>query len=75
MNVVKVFGFVDVSLGLKGHVPRSRFYVLDWLVCDVLLDVLLGDYTLENLDVFNKHVESFIDLEEANEVDDFYMIE
>ncbi|GAW12945.1 hypothetical protein ANO14919_023180 [Xylariales sp. No.14919] len=71
-TIAKVFGHVDVDLFLRGTINKGkRFYVLDGLISDVVL----GDTTVDELDVFNAHIDSFVDLGEVEEVEDFFMIE
>ncbi|KAH9908476.1 hypothetical protein F4778DRAFT_776773 [Xylariomycetidae sp. FL2044] len=70
-SLVKITGYVDANLRVAGKAKEKRFYVLKGLVTDVIL----GDDTLDELDVFNKHAESFVDLDDADAVEDFYMIE
>ncbi|KAI1160101.1 hypothetical protein F5B18DRAFT_540887 [Nemania serpens] len=71
-TIAKVLGYVDADLRVGGIATgERRFYVLDGLVADIIL----GDATLDELDVFNVHVRSFVDLEEVDGIEDFYMIE
>ncbi|KAI0508639.1 hypothetical protein F5B22DRAFT_386203 [Xylaria bambusicola] len=71
-TTAKVFGYVDADLRVQGHATgERRFYVLDGLVSDVIL----GDPTLDELDVFNAYVDSFVDLKDVSTAEDFYMIE
>ncbi|KAI1170637.1 hypothetical protein F4777DRAFT_105571 [Nemania sp. FL0916] len=71
-TIAKVSGHVDVDLFLRGTNNESkRFYVLDGLVSDVVL----GDTTLDELDVFNEHIDLFVDLDELEEGEDFFIIE
>lgn len=67
----KVTGYVDTWLNLGEDVSKRRFYVLEGLVSDVVL----GDGTLEDLDVFNKYVDLFVDSDDQVKVDAFHMIE
>ncbi|KAJ9608351.1 hypothetical protein H2200_007339 [Cladophialophora chaetospira] len=56
-TVRKVAGCVEVPLTVANTTISNTFYVLDGLVCDVLL----GDGTLEMLDVFNRYEDHFVD--------------
>ncbi|KAF3010329.1 hypothetical protein E8E14_007671 [Neopestalotiopsis sp. 37M] len=49
-------GYVEAGLSVNGSETPHRFYVLKGLVCDVLL----GDGTLEALDVFQKCPDAFV---------------
>jgi hypothetical protein len=59
-TLVKVSGYVKLRLSIdKSSKPKRKiFYVLDGLICDVLL----GDATLEEFDVFNQYESSFVDV-------------
>ncbi|ETS74076.1 hypothetical protein PFICI_13942 [Pestalotiopsis fici W106-1] len=70
-TVKKLLGYSDNRLNLGEDLREKRFFVLDGLVADVVL----GDDTLEDLDVFNKHVDSFVDQDDFIEADNFHMIE
>ena len=57
-TIVKVSGYVKVRLSIGGYSNRKIFFVLDGLICSALL----GDATLEELDVFNKYESAFVDI-------------
>jgi hypothetical protein len=54
---VQLAGYVEACLSVEGNEMMKRFYVLQGLVCDIIL----GDPTLESLDVFKNFKDSFID--------------
>jgi hypothetical protein len=51
-------GYVDVRLSVGNEVVSKHFYILE----DLTYDVLLGDHTLDQLDLWNKHANSFVDI-------------
>jgi hypothetical protein len=55
-TVKEITGYVNVSLRIAGVVHLQTLYVLDGLMCDVLL----GDETLDKLDVFNRYANYFV---------------
>ncbi|KEF51942.1 uncharacterized protein A1O9_11932 [Exophiala aquamarina CBS 119918] len=57
-------GYVHVPFTIGGYSSYNTFYVLDGLVCDVIL----GDETLDELDAFNQYAAYFVELE-ANMVE------
>jgi hypothetical protein len=71
-TIVKVSGYVKLRLSIdKSSKPKRKiFYVLDGLVCDVLL----GDATLEEFDVFNQYESSFVDVVHDPEAQDCHNI-
>ena len=56
-TVKKVSGYVEVPLSIGTSTYSITLYVLEGLVCDVLL----GDSTLEEIDAFNRHEDCFLD--------------
>lgn len=70
-ELVKLSGYVETTLGIRGGCIRRRLYVLDGLVCDVVL----GDPTIEALDIFNKFQSSLVDTTVAEDMDPFHMIQ
>lgn len=70
-DIVKVAGYVDADLSLPGKSIRRRFYVLDGLASEVIL----GDETLEEMQVFCEHAGLFEDVSEDGIVDNFFMIQ
>ncbi|KAG6365557.1 hypothetical protein INS49_007168 [Diaporthe citri] len=70
-ELVKLSGYVETTLGIRGGCIRKRFYVLDGLVCDAVL----GDPTIEALDIFNKFQSSLVDTTAAEDMDPFHMIQ
>lgn len=54
---VQLAGYVEASLSVKGNEMMRWFYVLQGLVCDIIL----GDSTLESLDVFKNFKDAFVD--------------
>lgn len=71
-ELVKLTGYVETTFEYAGECRISkRFYVLDGLACDVVL----GDPTLEALDIFNTAASSIIDRSESEELGDFRMIQ
>lgn len=64
-ELVKLAGYVDTTLGIRGvRIPR-RLCVLDGLACDVVL----GDPTIEELDIFNEFQSSLVDTTAAEGID------
>lgn len=70
-ELVKLAGYVETTLGIQGGCITRRLYVLDGLVCDVVL----GDPTIETLDIFNKFQSSLVDTTAAEDMDLFHMIQ
>ncbi|KAK6079241.1 hypothetical protein SCUP234_05794 [Seiridium cupressi] len=70
-DIVKLTGYVETSLSIGGKSALRRFYVLD----DLVNDVVLGDGTLNESQVFTMHKESFVDVLDHEEDRDFCMIE
>ncbi|KAI7786549.1 hypothetical protein LA080_003278 [Diaporthe eres] len=70
-ELVKLAGYVETTLGIRGGCITRRLYVLDGLVCDVVL----GDPTIETLDIFNKFQSSLVDTTAAEDMDPFHMIQ
>lgn len=58
-ELVKLAGYVETTLGIQGGFMSKKLYVLDGLMCDVVL----GDPTIEMLDLFNNFKDSFIDVD------------
>lgn len=69
-KVVKAQGNVDTELRIQGEARRRRFYILDGLVSDVVL----GEETIDTMDVFNKYRDSFVDLPGHDEDSQFCLI-
>lgn len=69
-ELVKLEGYVETTLGIGGGCIKERFYVLEGLSCDAVI----GDPTIESLDIFNKFSNSLIDLDLPEERDNFYNI-
>lgn len=62
---------VPFSVGDKDHPPQiKQFYVLEGLTTEIIL----GDATLHDLDVFNTCREAFVNLEERDLFSDFHFI-
>lgn len=70
-ELVKLAGYVDTTLGIRGGCIRRRLYVPDGLVCDVVL----GDPTIEALDIFNEFRSSLVGITFAEDTDPFHMIQ
>ncbi|KAM0820558.1 putative Peptidase A2 domain-containing protein [Seiridium cardinale] len=70
-DIVKLTGYIETSLSIGGKSALRRFYVLD----DLVNDVVLGDETLNESQVFTMHKESFVDVLDHEEDRDFCMIE
>ncbi|KAK9781945.1 putative Peptidase A2 domain-containing protein [Seiridium cardinale] len=70
-DIVKLTGYVEASLSIGGKSVLRRFYVLD----DLVNDVVLGDETLNESQVFTMHKDSFVDVLDHEEDKDFCMIE
>lgn len=70
-ELVKLAGYVDTTLGIRGGCIPRRLYVLDGLVCDVVL----GDPTIEALDIFNEFQSSLVETTAAEEIDLFCNIQ
>lgn len=70
-ELVKLAGYVETTLGIRGGCIARRLYVLDGLACDVVL----GDPTIEALDIFNKFQSSLVDTTVAEDMDPFHMIQ
>ena len=49
-SLTKVTGYVETQFCIRGNTQQHRFYVLDGLVCDVLI----GCATLKSMDAFNQ---------------------
>lgn len=58
-QVVKVQGFVDANLLIQDEERQRRFCIIDGLICNVLL----GDETIDVMEVFSKHQDSLVDLD------------
>lgn len=71
-ELVKLKGYVKTAFEIPGRRPRTkRFYVLDGLMCDAVL----GDPTLEALDVFNTAGSSIIESSTSEDMNAFHMIQ
>lgn len=71
-ELVKLTGYVGTAFEIPGGYPESRrFYVLDGLACDDLL----GDPTIEALDIFNQFQDFIIDRVSAKNRDCFHVIQ
>lgn len=70
-ELVKLTGYVETTLGIRGGCIPRRLYVLDGLVCDVVL----GDPTIETLDIFNKFQSSLVETTAVEDMDPFHMIQ
>ncbi|KAK7711505.1 G protein subunit beta [Diaporthe eres] len=70
-ELVKLAGYVETTLGIRGGCIPRRLYVLNGLVCDVVL----GDPTIESLDIFNKFQSSLVDTTAVEDMDPFHMIQ
>ena len=60
-SIVKLAGYVKTRLDVGTTSSLQTFYVLEGLECDVLL----GDGTLQELDVFKQHESLFEDLQQS----------
>lgn len=69
-ELVRLGGYVETTLGIRGGCIRERFYILDGLACEAVI----GDSTIESLDLFNKFSGSLIDFGLIDERDNFYNI-
>jgi hypothetical protein len=70
-KLVKFEGYVEATLELQGKLVPKSFRVLDGHVHDVLL----GDPTIESLDIFNEFQSSIIDtMADEDTVERFHMI-
>lgn len=70
-ELVKLAGYVDTTLGIRGGCIPRRLYVLDGLFCDVVV----GDPTIEALDIFNEFQSSLVDTASAEGMDLFCNIQ
>ena len=57
-TVKKISGYVDVPLSIGTITISTTLYVLDGLMCDILL----GDDLLDDLDAFNRFEDNFVDV-------------
>lgn len=69
-ELVKLAGHVETTLGIQGGCMSKKLYVLDGLMCDVVL----GDPTIEMLDLFNNFKDSLIDVDGVEDTA-FHMIQ
>ncbi|KAJ4386421.1 hypothetical protein N0V93_009316 [Gnomoniopsis smithogilvyi] len=69
-ELVKLEGYVETTLGIGGDCIKERFHVLEGLSCDAVI----GDPTIESLDLFNKFSYCLIGLDLPEERDNFYNI-
>ncbi|KAJ4416618.1 hypothetical protein N0V82_006627 [Gnomoniopsis sp. IMI 355080] len=69
-EMVKLDRYVETTLGISGGCINERFYVLEGLSCDAVI----GDPTIESLDLFNRFSNSLIDLDFPEEKVNFYNI-
>lgn len=69
-EMVRLEGYVETTLGVQDGCTKERFYVLDGLTCGAVI----GDSTIESLDLFNKFGDSLIDLDLVEERDNFHNI-
>lgn len=69
-EMVRLEGYVETTLGIRGGCIEERFYVLGGLTCGAVI----GDSTIESLDLFNKFGDSLIDLDLVEERDNFHNI-
>lgn len=69
-SIEKVCGFVDTSLSIRGQTALKRFYILDGLQCDLIL----GDEMVDEIDLYNKHESSFVDVQDIDESAEFCAI-
>jgi hypothetical protein len=71
-TVQQLEGSVELDLEIGVEKISRRFYVLDGLKCDVLL----GDDSLQHMDVWNDHGDAFVDIEDDDaEATNFWNIE
>ncbi|KAL1871655.1 hypothetical protein Daus18300_004655 [Diaporthe australafricana] len=71
-ELVKLIGYIEKAFQVPGgYLESRRFYVLDGLASDVVL----GDPTIEALDLFNNFKGDLIDLDTAEDMDCFHMIQ
>ena len=61
-TTTKVAGYVDAPLVIEGKTYLRRWYILHALVCDVLI----GDETIEETDLFNTHLEHLLDTDDVD---------
>ncbi|KAF7541910.1 hypothetical protein G7054_g284 [Neopestalotiopsis clavispora] len=60
---VQLAGYVEASLSIEGNEMIMRFYVLQGLVCSIIL----GDTTLESLDAFKNFKDAFVDWSQGDD--------
>lgn len=70
-ELVKLAGYVDTTLGIRGGCIPRRLYVLDGLFCDAVV----GDATIETLDIFNEFQSSLVDTAPVEAMDLFCNIQ
>lgn len=69
-EIVKLAGYTEMCLSIRGRSMMRRFYILDGLVSDIIL----GDQTLEDFDIFLNYKDSFVKMKGEGE-EDFCMIQ
>lgn len=69
-EMVRLDGYLETTLGIQHGFTKERFYVLDGLTCGAVI----GDSTIESLDLFNRFGGSLIDLDLVDERDNFHNI-
>lgn len=69
-SITRACGYVDTWLAIQGNTALKRFYILNDLQCDLLL----GDETIDETDLFNKHSDSFYDLDNCDDDGDIFAI-
>lgn len=68
-SIERVCGFVETSR-IRGRSALKRFYVLDGLRCDLIL----GEDLVDEIDLYNSHESSFVDLQGSENEADFWAI-